>query len=230
MAITLTATTSAAALGINGTLLTVASASGISAPVNNIRQQLYLINPESTRGELVDVLGVNGVSISISRNSLFRQAYISGATVIIGVSPTLQSQGLGSFYETDPVGAVTAAQVPVTPFVNVTNGNQWLRSVDGLWVPGFNNPAPTKGVTDAVASVAGATAVSGPLFHVTGTNAVTGWTIPVGFAGGSFSVIPDGNFTWTTAGNIGLAGTAVTGRVLTFTWDSNAGKFFPSYV
>jgi DNA-binding beta-propeller fold protein YncE len=65
---------------------------------------------------------------------------------------------------------------------------------------------------------------------VDGTAAVTGFTIPVGFAGGSFTIIPDGNFTWTTAGNIGLAGTAVTGRALTFLYDTNAAKFWPSYV
>jgi hypothetical protein len=68
------------------------------------------------------------------------------------------------------------------------------------------------------------------MFHVTGTAAVTGFTIPVGFMGGSFTIIPDGAFTWTTAGNIGLAGTAVVSRTLTFTWEVNAGKFYPSYV
>ncbi len=231
MATALTQTTTAGAVSNSQNVIPVASATGISAPVNNIRQQLYIVNPESTKGELVDVIGVSGTQIQISRNSLFRQSFVSGAIVIIGQSPTLQSQGFGSFFETDPVGSVTAAQVQVTPYINVTNGNQWLRSVDGLWVPGFNNASANKGVTAVVASAAGAIIPSGPLFHVSGTAAVTGFTIPVGFSGGSFSIIPDGNFTWTTAGNIALAGTAVTSRVLTFTYDSNAAKpFYPSYV
>jgi len=79
--------------------------------------------------------------------------------------------------------------------------------------------------------VAGVTLPSGPLFHVTGTNAITGWTIPVGFAGGSFTVIPDAVFTWTAVGNIALAGTAVVSKALTFTYDGNAAKvWFPSYI
>lgn len=232
MSTALTSTTLAAALSNQSNQLTVASGSGIYAPANGgIMQKLYVINPDTTRGELMDVTAINGVAVSVSRLYLFRQAFVSGAYVIIGQSPGNEAIGLGpSFFEYDPVGSVTAVNVPITPWINVTNGNQWIRSEDGLWIPGFNNPDPNKGISAAVASVAGATAVSGPLFHVTGTNAITGWTLPVGFTGGSFTVIPDGNFTWTTAGNIALAGTAVTGRALTFTWDSNAGKFNPSYV
>jgi len=233
MSTALTSTTLAAALSNSANLLTVASASGIYAPQNGgINQKLYVINPETTRGELMDVTpGINGVSISVARNSLFRQSFISGAYVIIGQSPANESIGLGpSFFEYDPVGAVTAVNVPITPWINITNGNQWLRSVDGLWVPGWNNRTAGPGVTAAVASVAGATLPSGPLFHVTGTNAITGWTLPVGFTGGSFTVIPDEVFTWTAAGNISVLGTAVVNRALTFTWDSNAGKFSPSYV
>jgi hypothetical protein len=197
-------------------------------------QKLYVINPETTKGELMDINpGLNGTAISVTRNSLFRQAFVSGAYVIIGQSPANEAIGLGpSFFEFDPVGAVAAANVPIIPWINVTNGNQWLLSADtaGLWVPGFNNPSPNKGVTAAVASAAGLVTPSGPLFHITGNLAITGFTLPVGFTGGSFSVIPDGTFTWTTATNIALAGTAVVNRTLTFTWSSVDGKFTPSYV
>ncbi len=230
MAYSLTSTTLTGAVSNSASYLPVVSATGISAPVNNIRQQVYVINPETTKGELMEVLGVSGLQIQVSRNSLFRQGFISGAYVVIGRSPTAMSQGFGSFFETDPVGAVTAAQVDVVPYINVTNGNQWLRSVDGLWIPGFNNPAPNKGLSATVASGAGLNVPTGPLFHMSGTNAVTGWTLPVGFSGGSFSIIPDGAFTWTVATNILLAGTAVLSRLVTFTWDSVAGKWVPSYV
>lgn len=226
MSVALTQTTLAGALAINSNVVNVASATGIVGPTNQLTQKLYIINPETQRGELVDVAGVSGVAVTLGRLGGFRQAFVSGAIVLIGS----QVQYLPSFQEFDPVGAVTSQQVQVTPWVNVVNGNQWLRSVDGLWVPGWGNQSQTPGVTAAVASAAGVILPSGPLFHVTGGLAVTGFTIPVGFTGGSFTIIPDGTFTWTTAGNIALAGTAVIGRNLTFTWDSNAAKFNPSYV
>lgn len=222
----LTQTTLSGALAINATSMNVASATGIVAPSNQLIQKLYIINPETARGELVTVAGISGTQISLSRLDQFRQGFLSGALVLIG----LNSQYIPSFFEYDPVGAVTAVQVPVTPWVNVINGNQWIRSVDGLWIPGWNNVSAPFGVSAAVASAAGVILPSGPLFHVTGGLAVTGFTIPIGFTGGSFTIIPDGTFTWTTAGNIAVAGTAVVNRNLTFTWDSNAAKFTPSYV
>lgn len=229
MSTALTQTTLSAAISNSASVITVASATGITAPVNNIPQQLYLINPETTRGELVNVTAVSGTQVNIARVSLFRQGFISGAVVVIGPSPA--NPYLQAFQEFDPVGAVTAAQVQVTPWINAVNGNQWLRSVDGLWIPGFNNNSQSLGISATVASPAGALTPTGPMFHVSGTNAVTGITIPVGFTGGVITIIPDGNFTWTTAGNIALAGTAVTGRVLQFRYDSNAAKpFYPSYV
>ncbi len=232
MSTALTSTTLAAALSNQFSQLTVASGTGIYAPANGgIMQKLYVINPETTKGELMDVTAINGVAVNVTRNALFRQAFVNGAYVIIGQSPGNEAIGLGpSFFEYDPVGAVTAVNVPITPWINVTNGNQWLRSLDGLWVPGFGNTTAGPGVTAAVASAAGAILPSGPLFHVTGNLAVTGFTLPVGFTGGSFTIIPDGTFTWTTAGNIALAGTAVVNRNLTFVWSSQDGKFTPSYV
>jgi hypothetical protein len=50
--------------------------------------------------------------------------------------------------------------------------------------------------------------------------------LPVGFAGGSFTVIPDGAFTWTTANNIATAGTAVASHMITFTYDFNTSKWY----
>jgi hypothetical protein len=80
-----------------------------------------------------------------------------------------------------------------------------------------------------VASAAGLVTPSGPLFHITGTAAITGFNIPVGFTGGSFTVIPDGAFTTTTANNIAIASTAVVSKPLTFTFDAGTAKFYPSY-
>lgn len=81
------------------------------------------------------------------------------------------------------------------------------------------------------ANVASATTItpSGELFHVTGTTAIATINVPfVGF-NGSITIIPDGIFTWTTAGNIALAGTAVVNKALTMTYDATTSKWYPSY-
>lgn len=68
-------------------------------------------------------------------------------------------------------------------------------------------------------------------FHITGALAITGFTNPTGIQdGASFDVIPDGTFTWTAAGNIALAGTAVVSKTLTFKWDATTAKWYPSYI
>jgi hypothetical protein len=242
MASTITQTTlSGGPYGAEAGVISVVSASNISAPVANVRQKLYVINPDTSRGELMDVVGVSGTQISVSRLDMNKSKLIGptgnggvGATVLIGPTPDATAGAyLGSFYEFDPIGssANNMNSGANTPWVNVSNGNQWLySSVLGLWVPGWNNPTAVKGLTAAVASAAGLITPSGPLFHVTGTSAITGFTVPTGFAGGSFTIIPDAIFTWTSANNIALAGTAVVSKALTFQYDSNTGKFYPSYI
>ena len=222
----LTQTTLSGAITAAATTIRVASATGISAPTNGVAQELYIIDPDGIVGELMSVQSVSGTTVTVSRLYQFKSAHANGSIVVIGTNSSLDM----SFFGTNPSGVIAAADVPSVPYINVVTGQQWLRGLSGVWVSGWNNPSSIKGVTAAVASAAGAITPSGPLFHVTGTAAVTGFTIPVGFSGGSFTIIPDGAFTWTTAGNIAVAGTAVVNRALTFTWDSNAGKFNPSYV
>lgn len=241
MATTITQTTLAAKAVTNATVINVVSATGISAPVANFRQKLYIINPDTTRGLLCEVVAVNSTYVTISALDEWKQDFIGptgnggvGATVLIGPTPDVGAYSaglyLGSFQEDDPIGStgLTYSSATNQPWVNVTNGNQWIYStVTALWVPGWNNPTAIKGVTAAVASAAGKVTPSGPLFHITGALAITGFNIPTGFAGGSFTVIPDGTFTWTTANNIALAGTAVVSKTITFTYDSNTGLFYP---
>ena len=50
------------------------------------------------------------------------------------------------------------------------------------------------------------------------------------FTGGTITLIPTGAFTWTTAGNIAVAGTAVVSKALIMTYDYGTGKWYPSYV
>jgi hypothetical protein len=225
--------------------IVLASVAGISAPVlpGTPVSVIYIGR------EAIGVFTVNTSTKIVGgfRGYLGTQAapHASGDMVLIAQQYSTNSQyganpiPSGFFPQDAPLfGGCTAANTPTTPWVNILTAAQWLCSgVTNTWVPGFGNPlvpilaAPTA----AVASVAGATLPSGPLFHVTGTNAITSWTIPIGcnataVGGCSFTVIPDAVFTWTAAGNIALAGTAVVNKALTFTWDAKNSKWVPSYI
>lgn len=84
------------------------------------------------------------------------------------------------------------------------------------------------------ADLASATTITptNAVHHVTGTTAVATITVPAGLPDGFvLSIIPEGVFATTTAGNIGLVSSAtVVKRTLTMTWDASLAKWFPSYV
>lgn len=212
--LTQTTLSSAIANGAQQTII-VASATGItSSPA----VMLYVDQ------EAMLVLSVNGTAITVARGLDTTKAvgHISGAMVLIGAPDW--------FSDNDPTGSCVTANTKAAPHVNVITGNQWLCSTVTLgWVPGFGNKSQPPRVTAAVASAAGTVTPSGPLFHITGALAITGWNIPVGFQSGQFCVIPDGAFTTTTAGNIGIASTAVVGQVDCWTWDDKNAKFYPTY-
>jgi hypothetical protein len=71
--------------------------------------------------------------------------------------------------------------------------------------------------------------------RVTGTTTINTIAVPDVFStgtntSGTITFIPAGVFAWTTAGNIALAGTAVVGKALTFTFLPGIDKWYPSYV
>jgi hypothetical protein len=174
--------------------------------------------------EAMLVLALNGTFVTVARgqNATAALPHVSGAVVFAG-SPDW-------FYSGSPSGSCTTASTLVTPYVNILTGQQWLCSTLSLgWAPGWQNTSFPPNVTAAVASAAGVVVPSGPLFHITGALAITGFTLPLGFSSGSFTVIPDGAFTTTTATNVAIASTAVVGKALVFTYDQVAGKFYPSY-
>lgn len=220
----LTSTTLSAAITVNQQTFSVVSTTGMTA--TNPKTLLYVIDKNGTKGELMTVTAVpSSTSVTVIRGSANRSAHVSGAYVVISGTNPAQS-----FQTANPNGPCTAANTLYTPWINTYTGEQFLCSTLSVdWVHGWNTPSPF-GVTADVASAAGLVVPGGPLFTMTGTSAITGFTLPVGFAGGSFCTMPTGAFTWTTATNIGLAGTAVVGRVLCFTWNSSTGKWYPSYV
>jgi hypothetical protein len=223
---TLTQTTLSAAIGAADTVIYVASATNINAP--NIRtttfgSQLFVQSPGS-KGEVMTVQMVSGTTITVRRGQkgTSAAAQVSGAMVLVG-QPSW-------FFEYDPIGACTASTVYVSPWINTNTSNQWLcSSVTGSWVPGFNNDLLPTVPTVAVASAAGLITPSGPLFHITGTAAITGFNIPVGFAFGGICAIPDGAFTTTNANNIAIASTGVVSKPLCWTYDPGTAKFYPAY-
>lgn len=223
---TLYATTLSAAAAQSDDTLTVASTTSMTAPsaqsATPAGSQLYVVDPGSARGEVAQVISISGSVVTVRRGAAGqRTAHVSGAMVLYGPPNWFQKY--------DPSGGCTAASTYVTPWVNVTNGLQWLCStITASWVPGWQNPNPPA-ATAAVASVAGATAVNGPLQHITGTNAITSFTMGTGWNGAGFCVIPDGAFTTTATNNIAKASTAVANKTLCWAYDNTNGVFTPNY-
>jgi hypothetical protein len=217
----LTSTTVTNAITVNQQTFAVASSSAMTAGIT----KLYIIDKGGQgRGELVTVTAVNSsTSITVSRGSQFRAPHVAlSVAVIIPSAQAIQNY--------DPVGSCVAANTLYTPWINQANGKQWLCSTLTLaWVPGFNNSDEPKNVTADVASAAGLVTVTSPLFFVTGTQAITGWTLPATFVGGSFCTIPEGAYTTTNATNIAIASTATAGKLLCFTWDTATTKWYPTY-
>ena len=71
------------------------------------------------------------------------------------------------------------------------------------------------------------------VFHVTGNTAIVTIAVPTACTTSGYScqltIIPDGLFSTTTAGNIAVASTAVVSKALTMTYDSGTAKWYPSY-
>lgn len=223
----LTATSLAAALNSSSTTLRVASATGIAANTT----VLFIDDGTGGNGEAVFVNSVSGTTIGVTRgyNGTQANAHLTASVVLAGTP--------NKFFSVDPSGSCTAAS-SITPYVNILSGRQWIcSSVTASWVPGYGNTSRPAGVTTAVASVAGATNPSGPLFHVTGTNAITAWgsstTAGLGAGGGGstqsygapFCVIPDAAFTTTATNNIATAVTAVANLMICWTWDGTNKKY-----
>lgn len=220
---TLTATTLSAAVTSSARQITVASATGISAPVGNtsVGTQLYVVDPGRSQGEVMTVTAVNSTTISVSRVNNQTTGHISGSMVLAG-APNL-------FYKYDPVGNCTASTTLVTPWVNTVTGAQWVCGVGGQWIRGWGTPGQSEVGVAPQASVAGAQPINFRYFHVSGTNAITSFTMGVGWHGQDFCLYPDGAFTGTATNNIAKAFTAVADRTICFYWDAANSKFSPSY-
>jgi hypothetical protein len=221
---TLTATTLSAAITAQQNTFTIASATNVLVPTGNsaVGSQLFVQDAGNEIGELMQVSALSGTSVTVTRAGNQRKPHISGAMVLVGNPQWFQKY--------DPTGSCTTASTFVTPWVNTVTGKQWLcSSVTGSWVPGWGTPTGNAQTTGTVASVAGATAVNGPKQKVSGTNAITSFTMGPGWNGEDFCIFPTGAYTTTATNNIGKATTAVANQVQCWYWDKTSSAFFPSY-
>lgn len=233
----------------NGTTVAIdqtvflASVSGISAPTLPGAPVSIIYVGHEAMG--VFTVNTSLKSVGVIRGYLGTTAapHPSGDMVLISnVYNTTQQYGANplpsGFFQIDPPynGTCTASGTPTTPWVNVLTGAQWVCSAQtNTWAPSWGNPYANPATwiqTGTIASVAGATAVSGPYFNISGTNAITSFTIPVGFnvnTGGCFTANPTGIWTWTAAGNIATAGTVTAATTpVTFCWNVASQKWIPS--
>lgn len=95
----------------------------------------------------------------------------------------------------------------------------------------FRTPGDVLSVVDGATIASAATIAPTKAIHrVSGTTAIDTITVPfTGFSGPVY-LVPTGVFTWTTNGNIGLAGTAVVGKVIVFVYVPSQDKWYPSYI
>lgn len=66
--------------------------------------------------------------------------------------------------------------------------------------------------------------------RVSGVVAIANITVPYTGFQGTITLIPTGLWTWTAAGNIGLAGNAAVGKAVNFTYSQGAGKWYPDII
>jgi hypothetical protein len=253
LAAAITVGTAGGASGITGsysTQLSLTSATGIQV-ANNGQPITFVYIDQELFGVLTLVTGQTTI-YNVLRAQLGTRAagHSLGAMALIEVvSPQFGGySGSGGFQQADPPGGLgascTATNTLATPWVNVLTGWQWICSVQSsTWTPGFNNPllpvAPIQnGPLSAAAS--GAQAVPSTVFSLSGTNAITSFTLPVGCGGQTpvatstagtcmFGIIPTGAYTTTATNNIASASTAVVGHIQWWTYNPVTQKFASSY-
>ncbi len=217
-------TTLSAAIDNKQKVFAVAAATGITAPVLNTAQGG--IGGNSGTGtimlfidrELMKVTAITSTTVTVIRGvGTAATAHANATKVIAGTA--------AAFAQFDPIGGCTRTLLSYTPVVNTTTGTiNDCTGASAAWSNFTTNP----GIGAVIASTAGVIAPLAKVTHVSGTAAITGLTVPAGLApGNTLTLIPDGAFTYTTAGNISIIGTAVLNKALILTWDGV--KFNPIY-
>lgn len=120
-------------------------------------------------------------------------------------------------------GANVFANTPtlVTPVLGAATGTS-------IRLSGFSAVSAAAPTIASAATIAPTT----PIVFISGTAAIDTVTAatPISLGGGTITLLPLAAFTWTTAGNFAVLGTAVVNRALTLTYDVTTTKWYPSYV
>lgn len=120
---------------------------------------------------------------------------------------------------------ITSATLASGNYVHLEDGNGNLFNI------GLNGQIASRAST-AIVSASSITPTA-PFFHVTGTAAIATITAPTACTTSGMmcqiTMIPDGAFTTTNAGNIAIASTAVVSKPLIMTYDPATSKWYPSY-
>jgi hypothetical protein len=168
--------------------------------------------------------------------------YLSGYEITTGSNNVI----LGNF-DGYTVG-VLDVRTATTGYVVLSNGNGDVAAYwDGVNGTFLGTLTTTGAITTTSVTTSQFTALSGgtntiasasvitpvkSIIYVSGTAAIDTIALqaPIAGANGTIILIPTGVFTWTTAGNIAIAGTAVVGKALHMTYTNNTNKWYPSYV
>jgi hypothetical protein len=220
----LTSTTLSTATDNKQVTVVVASATGFNAP--GLAQAKGGVGGMSTANltvlyvdrEVMDIVAVSSTTITVRRGTqgTAATAHASGATVRVGPA--------SNFALADPVGTCTRTLVPYVPVINVKTG-EGFDCVNSMWA-GYRG----RSVGAAVAS-ASTIAPIGHVTHVTGTTNVVTVTPPpfCPTNGCQITLIPDGLWSTTNAGNLAIASTGVVSKALILTYDAGTSKWYPSY-
>lgn len=133
--------------------------------------------------------------------------------------------GTGSLvFATSPTLVTPVLGVPASGDLSNCTGSPTFTNVKYSGLVATTAAAPT---IASATTIAPTTSIA----FVSGTTAIVTITAPspISVGGGSITLIPTGIFTWTAAGNIALAGTAVVSKALTLVYDVTTAKWYPSY-
>ena len=177
----------------------------------------------NTSGDYNTAVGLSALGTQISGNNNVALGYYSGN----------YETGSNAFYVNNQDRTNTAGDKALSLLYgtfNTTAATQTLAINGTLAVSEITG---TRAAATTIASGASPTiAPTKSITFISGTSAITTITAIAPFTngGGTITLIPINAFTWTTAGNIAVAGTAVPFRALTMTYDSGTSLWYPSYV
>jgi hypothetical protein len=162
-----------------------------------------IIGNYSGSGAPISQTGSNYVVLSDGDGNV--RAYWNGANATFNGDLTLT--GTLSLATLSVVGALSATSLTTSTFTALSGGTNTIASATSI--------TPVKSIN-----------------FISGTAAIDtiGTQPPITGANGTIILIPTGAFTWTTAGNIAIAGTAVVGKALHMTFSGSSLKWYPSYV